>query len=284
MKTMRIKKGNLVTCTELYQYSETNNEALMLLVDKRKGYTEDVKVIIVGHNSYANKIGNGYWVNSRYFRRCTMEEFLEMYPNPAAIVTEEELRNLADDYHVTLNMEDTTPEPYVLSDEQRVELMNEMRTLLEEYDYHPTDVGLNAILDEWLKEKGWLIRLFEKHPNYNGKFQIAFDYDFDRNIDMDAVSDFRSYLMGSKVTNIFKKEVKIGAFTYEELYNMIKRTQNMIDVFDANSKIYTVNGHNYAYYRKDIERFRFNRSKYEENADVRIDGRKAYDKIGRAHV
>ena len=105
------------------------------------------------------------------------------------------------------------------------------------------------LLDEWLKEKGWLIRLFEKHPNYNGKFQIAFDYDFDRNIDMDAVSDFRSYLMGSKVTNIFKKEVKIGAFTYEELYNMIKRTQNMIDVFDANSKIYTVNGHNYAYYR-----------------------------------
>ena len=85
-------------------------------------------------------------------------------------------------------------EPYVLSDEMRKELLEEMKTLLIQYHYHPTDAGLNAILDEWCKNKADLIRMFEKHPNYNGKFQIAFDCDFDRKLDVEKAMEFYAFM------------------------------------------------------------------------------------------
>ena len=76
----------------------------------------------------------------------------------------------------------------------RTALENEIMVLLREYDYTPTSKGVDAIIDEWLKNKGWIVDLMKKHPNYNGKYQIVFDQSYSRSINTSCINDFGEYL------------------------------------------------------------------------------------------
>ena len=102
----------------------------------------------------------------------------------------------------------------------------QMTKLLMEYDYSPTDFGLDTILDEWVENKGWMINLFRNHPNYNGKFQIVFDTDYQRNCNRDALRAFADYLRNK--SNSLKKEAKLGAFTYAEIEEICDRLDGNI--------------------------------------------------------
>lgn len=53
-------------------------------------------------------------------------------------------------------------------------VFNAITDLLDEYDYSWTTHAINAVIDEWLRNKGELISMFRSHPNYNGNFQIVF--------------------------------------------------------------------------------------------------------------
>ena len=66
---------------------------------------------------------------------------------------------------------------------------------MEKYYYHPTEKGVNAILDEWGYKKKDLINLFKKHPNYNGKYQIVFDVGYERTIDTEKICDFFNWII-----------------------------------------------------------------------------------------
>ncbi len=92
-------------------------------------------------------------------------------------------------------------EPYELSEEQRNELRQEMAELLGEYEYETTEKGLDRIIDEWKDNKGAIIRMMEKHPNYNGKFQIVLDADFSREVDVDEAYSFKRWVYDSCAAN-----------------------------------------------------------------------------------
>ena len=118
---------------------------------------------------------------------------------------------------------------YILSDEKRKELIEEMTVLLKEYDYHPTEKGLNAIINEWSINKANIIRLFEKHPNYNGKYQIAFDADYDRELNHDAIQKFREYLNKYLVAN----EIHMDGYSYSELYKLKNKFERINAYMEA---------------------------------------------------
>lgn len=82
-----------------------------------------------------------------------------------------------------------------ITNEERNYLKDKLIELLEEYDYKWTDAALEEIIDTWEENKGDLIKAFKTHPNYiEGKFMIAFDTDYDRAIDTNAVRSFSDWL------------------------------------------------------------------------------------------
>lgn len=84
---------------------------------------------------------------------------------------------------------------YKISATERNYLLNSMHQLLDEYDYSYDDYALNQIIDEWADQKGFLIEAFKKHPNYlDGKFMIAFDSNYEREIEQDAIFGFAQWL------------------------------------------------------------------------------------------
>lgn len=83
----------------------------------------------------------------------------------------------------------------MLTVEEREYLQDKMIDLLEEYDYSYSCDAVETIINTWLQCKATLIEAFKQHPNYvEGKFMIAFDTDYEREIDKIAVNDFAHWL------------------------------------------------------------------------------------------
>ena len=84
---------------------------------------------------------------------------------------------------------------YELTVNERSYLLDSMVELLDEYDYDYTTSALNDIIDEWATQKATLIEAFKRHPKYvDGKFLIAFDYDYERGFDTSVFDRFMRYL------------------------------------------------------------------------------------------
>lgn len=83
----------------------------------------------------------------------------------------------------------------IITETERKELLSNIKHLLGEYDYRFTDEALNKIIDEWAKNKAPLIEAFKKHPNYKeGKFMIAFDYNYERKLDPTETRNFIDWI------------------------------------------------------------------------------------------
>ncbi len=83
----------------------------------------------------------------------------------------------------------------MINENERNYLINSMKHLLEEYDYEYNSSSLNNILNEWAYRKEPLIKAFKKHPNYiEDQFMIAFDKDYEREIDKGVILGFSNYL------------------------------------------------------------------------------------------
>lgn len=82
-----------------------------------------------------------------------------------------------------------------IMENERQAILDNMRELLNKYDYEYTDEALEKIVNTWESSKGALIDAFKRHPNYvDGKFLIAFDTDFEREVNGGAIQHFESYL------------------------------------------------------------------------------------------
>lgn len=89
----------------------------------------------------------------------------------------------------------------IITDEERNALLENMKGLLDEYDYQYTEEALNKIINIWATNKADLITAFKKHPNYlEGKFMIVFSHNFDRNVDVREIVNFRNWLIDSDIT------------------------------------------------------------------------------------
>lgn len=83
----------------------------------------------------------------------------------------------------------------IITAEERKTIFNNMIRLLDEYDYSYTYEALHKIIDTWAEQKADLIALFKKHPNYvEGKFMIAFNSNWSREIDDDGAARFIQWI------------------------------------------------------------------------------------------
>ena len=84
----------------------------------------------------------------------------------------------------------------MITSEERKGLLAQMKDVLYDYDYDYETYALEKIIDKWAENKADLIEAFKKHPNYlEGKFMIAFDADFDREINKEQSVIFSRWLM-----------------------------------------------------------------------------------------
>lgn len=264
---MSFKVGDLVTGKQSNGYGYTTDKSLCFVrdIDSNEIYVE-----VVCHTEGESKIGGCHWVYASRFELKSLDDFLEEYPD--CYRDERRIKKLR------AELSDVTKEivPYELSDETRAELLNEMKELLEKFHYNPTDEALNKIIDEWRTNKADLIRLFEKHPNYNGRFQITFDYDFDRELDRVGVCNFIRWLDSKEVQNNFKKEIKIGDYTYEEIFEELEFLNKIQNVFNYTSRIETVNNSTRSEWTDVLNLYKELDREYKNNAY--IDFTSAYDK------
>lgn len=120
---------------------------------------------------------------------------------------------------------------FVLTPEERAEIRTEIYDLLVEYDYNPTEDAVDKIIDEWEKNKGWMVNLFKQHPNYNGKYQIAFDSDYFRATNPEEIGNF-SYWMRTR-SNSIKKPVKFGCFTLGEVLGYYRKLTGILNSMES---------------------------------------------------
>ena len=274
---MVFKVGDIITGLKNNCYGFTTERALMLVTDCYS--IGDMKVLILYHNSYIDQIDHSYDVSNsdNLFTYTTFEEFEGKYPD-CYKMDMFELGEILSKYNVNLEKKQVEVEenPYELSDEMRRELLDEMSSLLRTYRYDPQEEGLNRILDEWCKNKANLIRLFEKHPNYNGKFQIAFDFDYEREFDSDKAYEFCMWLKSNEVKSMFLEEVKIGELSYKEISESRERINSYLNVFDYHNSIETINGKSKQEYFDEYMTLGALRENYRYADNVSLSGNNAY--------
>lgn len=111
----------------------------------------------------------------------------------------------------------------VLSEEEKETLENEVTELLLEYHYSPTHYGVRRIIDNWIEQKGWLIELMKKHPNYvEGKYMIVFENTYERCKDKNAIGNFMTEV-ADFYKNFHIEEYKYRGFTIDEIENSKSR-------------------------------------------------------------
>ena len=277
------KVGDIITGKNENGYSYTNDNALMVVIEEIDNY--NMRVHIIAHVLNRSEVNSKYNVENseNRFEKIEPIEFFEYNPKCYRL-PENELKEIISDY------KEPEPEPVnideIITPEERTRLLEEMKNFLVEYSYHPTDFALNKIIDEWATNKADLIKGFKKHPNYNGWFQIQFDTDYERKINHKDTESFREYLFYSnEVKDFFKSKTidKIGAFTYEELLNIISRLKGKRNAIkylkdcDVNSIV--IDGETDKDIIKEFNRFyEMFEKNYERNPDIVIYNRKIYPK------
>ena len=113
------------------------------------------------------------------------------------------LQKVNEEISVEENARLTDPSKMELMPEVRAALISEILDLHHEYEYESTTYGVEKVVDAWWENKGRaMTQLFGNHPNYvPGKFQIVFDSDYNREIDMGAVSEFVHWVFDRLIDN-----------------------------------------------------------------------------------
>ena len=272
------KVGDIITGKQHNGYSYTDDNSLLLV---KEVYLHEMQVIILCHNETYGIGDSAVVANTKNrFEYATIADFKSKNPDCHSL-DEETIKKLLERYPKQEEEEDATDdENDVLPHDKKKELTDEIITLLKKYHYHPTEEGVHVILDEWYKNKKDLIHMFEKHPNYNGNYQIAFDHDFSRVMDRSAINNFRHWLNSDEVESLFYKKVKIGVFTYGELTEICNRLYDYIYIFDRKKYIKTINGKTVKEYFEEYNHFNNLKLRYKNDSNVFISCNEAYAREG----
>ena len=97
----------------------------------------------------------------------------------------------------------------ILTENEHSHILNNMKDLLEEYDYTYTINALSTIIDEWANQKQELIAAFKRHPNYlESEFCIAFGADYERTITKEPSDNFANWLCNALRSIEIPQEIK----------------------------------------------------------------------------
>ena len=153
--------------------------------------------IEVSQNRHPNSYSTVYTVNPKYFKLV----------EPATEKKEENKMNVNE----------------IISEEERETLLNNMKGLLDEYDYRYTDEALNKIIDTWAEDKADLIAAFKEHPNYlEGKFMIVFSHNFERNVDMRAIHEFVNWIKDPSIL------IRVEEFMPKDMKDIIEKNDILL--------------------------------------------------------
>lgn len=260
------KVGELVTGTEDSCYSYTSKRSLCIVT---RTYDEDtMEVLIVCHATGRSYQGD---VETKFFEYCTYDEFMKRCPEARLVssYSEEYLRSVINDGATPEKKEPRIAKEkfgeYELTTEERETLRKEIMELLQEYDYEPTEEGVDSILDEWVNNKGWMINMFKNHPNYNGKYQIVFDTDYDRVVNRKAISHFANWVNDNRREVL--QEYKISPFSYREIREILNRLNNILSGMTRlgchGHNTVLLDGKDYMYYYTEQERFKSIQKRYD---------------------
>ena len=254
--------GDLITGNDRNCYGITNEFSLCVVSRIYSGGGIEVKIVGYG-DTY--ELGHTYDVDPTVFRLTTFEEFYAEHPD---YKYDYDKLNKIKKENTTMETKMDKSVTYTLTTEERETLRAEIIDLLTEYGYHPTEEGVDTILDEWVKNKGWMIELFKKHPNYNGKYQITFDADFNRAINSDVLYRFGEMIQSYAKT--LKKETVIGGFSLDEtrdIYERMSDTYEKIRRLTYNNHVITIDGMSFENYIAECNRWSRKYSLYLEKRD-----------------
>ena len=82
----------------------------------------------------------------------------------------------------------------IITEMERYALIQKAKELLGRYEWEFTDRAVSKIIDTWAVNKANLITAFKKHPNYIGNFMIAYDVEYEREIDPREIHNFSRWL------------------------------------------------------------------------------------------
>lgn len=284
-------------------YGLTNSKALCIVINNNweELGSGNIKVAVINHATlgksalWSNET-ESWDVKEKFFVRETREHYAELFPDFYAIKPSV-LCRLIEQYHITdanitLTTETKTKNGAVLMDktvttvltnEERESLITEIMELLDEYGYHPTEEGVNTLVDKWVERKGWMIELFKKHPNYNGKFQIAFDSDYNRVCDT-TTANRTTYWFREILEDTPLEQVVIGRRSFGELRRLMDRLNNtiyMLAELEQRGGRATYNNKTIKDYQNEYDFFQKLRYKYEQayhEGKIVISGSAVYDK------
>ena len=148
---------------------------------------------------------------------------------------------------------------YELSQNLEDNIIEEMKKLLDEYDYEYEDFALRKIVRRWASEKGRVINTLSKHPNWNPeKFQIKFTSDYKREINLDQITRFFNWCVDAYIK---KNEINtfIKPFNMAEVAEIKERLSVISDCIRSlkyrGIKDIKLNGIDASEYVKDRNKF-----------------------------
>ena len=253
-----MRVGTLVIGDDIYVY--TNKNVLCIVTEFNLTGDDDINVKIIACEDSC-ELGSTFPISSSNTTKITVDEYFEQHPNAHKV---EDFDEIIEKYSGCEPEEESDPEPeekpepLVLTDSEYIELLNEIMELLNQYHYPVTEEGCRKIIDKWIKNKGSLINLMKKHPNYNGKYQIAFDQDYERTIDKRELITFRDYVIELYEKSI--EEIKVSCMTYPEACDIYGRVKDIYDYMTLLRQISgyepKINGNGIDYYEKEVRKFR----------------------------
>lgn len=260
-----MKIGTLLLGKENNGYSYTNDKSLCVVIDNSIDSYDgnDIKVLIIASSNLPkNQIGRSWEVKATKFEEISLNEYFNLFPDAEKADNFDEIINKYQDLYNEYERIEKEKEKYAykLTDKEREILLREMMDLLEKYGYEPTEKGCNTILDEWAKNKSYLINLIKNHPNYNGKFQIAFDENFSRELDYKEIIRFCDYIKDNH--NI--KEYIISKFSYSEVINYINKLKNIVNygTYLSQYGVFKFNNNDLKFYQDELEKFENYKTEY----------------------
>ena len=129
----------------------------------------------------------------------------------------------------------------------RKDILKNMRKTLDICDiYHPTDMGLDKILDKWADAKGktdiWegnsVLDILSKHPDYvPEKGYIVKKNKYDRGVNFEVINEVMNdiiYILANPASNNLVDEVEIYP-SYDEIVKKVNRLRYAFDVVTEDS-------------------------------------------------
>ena len=86
----------------------------------------------------------------------------------------------------------------------KIKWEQEMFSVLERYSHNPSKEVIGQILNKYIENKGWILRLFQKHYAYNGNGQIVLGSKFKREMNFDEIIDFLSLISNHDILTHIK--------------------------------------------------------------------------------